>query len=706
MGISSLVMEKKIATQLGIGAAQVVATLRLLDEGNTVPFIARYRKEATGNLDEVQIRDVAAAADRIRTLEARRETVLQSVREQGHLTGELERKLREAPDLTALEDLYAPYRPKRQTRATKAIDAGLAPVARAILADGDAWTLAKRLTSKEYPNAEAVMGGARDIIAEQLSNEPDARRFVREMLRKHGQVTVKKRRGADVDPNFEGYYDFASSVGRIKPHQVLAIRRGEQEKALSATVAVDDERTVRDLDRRLNKARRNGKLVREALEDGYQRLLKPGVERDVRAELDAHADAHAIGVFALNLRNLLMQAPLSGRRVLAIDPGYRTGCKIAAVDEGGTVLGTDIIYIHDGRSTQAPARIRELVAKYRIDVVAIGNGTASGETQQATVAAIEGSEVRYAVVDEAGASVYSASDVAREELPDMDVSYRGAVSIARRLQDPLAELVKIDPRSIGVGMYQHDVDQNRLQESVEAVVVDAVNRVGVELSTASPSLLTYVSGIGPAIAKRIVEHQRSSGFRSRADLKKVKGIGERSFEQCAGFLRIRDGREPLDATPIHPESYAGARAILKAAGANVGDADLAQKLDALRRSGELDEVAREHGLGKFTLDDLLDALVRPGRDPREDVPAPELRASQLTMDDLREGMKLTGTIRNVVDFGAFVDIGVKEDGLVHISKLANGFVKNPHDVVAVGDRVEVTVVSIDQKRKRIGLSMV
>jgi uncharacterized protein len=700
-------MEGRIARELGIRRAQVEATLRLLDDKNTVPFIARYRKDTTGNLDEVQIRQVAEQAERLRALESRRETILTTIKEQGALTDELAKQIAAADDLTTLEDLYAPYKPRRQTRATRAIEAGLQPVADAILQDQDAWKVARQHTSeKHYPDAEAVMGGARDIIAEEFANKPVARQFVRETLRDHGKLTVKKRRGAEIDPNFESYYDFVSRLDRIKPHQVLAIRRGENEKLLSGSIQVDDERTVRDLDRKLNNTRRNSKHVFEAIEDGYNRLLKPGVERDLRAELDEAADAHAIEVFALNLENLLMQAPLSGKRVMAIDPGYRTGCKIALVNEAGDVLGTDIIYVHDNRKERAPQQIAKLIDKHSIDVIAIGNGTASSETQQVTAQAIENTQARYAVVDEAGASVYSASDIAREELPDMDVSYRGAVSIARRLQDPLAELVKIDPRSIGVGMYQHDVDQNRLAGAVENVVVDAVNRVGVEISSASPSLLGYVSGIGPTLANRIIDYRREHGITSRQDLKKVKGIGARSFEQCAGFLRLRDGKEPLDATAIHPENYAGARAILRAASASVGDPSLAAKIEALRKSGELDNTAKKHDLGTFTLEDLLEALTRPGRDPRGDVPSPELRAKQLSMEDLEEGMKLSGTVRNVVDFGAFIDIGVKEDGLVHISKLANRFVKNPHDVVAVGDRVEVTVLSVDRKRKRIGLSMV
>ncbi|MEZ4461797.1 MAG: Tex family protein [bacterium] len=699
-------MEARIAQETGLTKQQVESTLKLLDDGNTVPFIARYRKEATHGLDEVQIRLVESVAARVRALEQRRATILESIESQGQLTPQLRADIEAATDLTTLEDLYAPHKPKRQTRATRAIDAGLEPLARALLRDEDVWSLAKTLVCEGFDTPEAAVDGAKDILAEELANNSEARQMVRERLRKQGALVSKKRRGADPDPNFETYYEFSAFVSRIKPHQVLALRRGEATKALSASVEVNDERVIGELENRFLNLRRNRALGSAAITDGYGRLLKPAVERDVRAELDATADAHAIDVFALNLNNLLMQAPLAQTRVLAIDPGYRTGCKIAVLDEVGSVVTTDMIYVHDNRAAEAPKRIRALMDRHKIDVIAIGNGTGSNETQNAAVQAIEGTNVRYAVVDEAGASVYSASDVARLELPDMDVSYRGAVSIGRRLQDPLAELVKIDPKSIGVGMYQHDVDQNRLQDAVEAVVVDAVNRVGVELTTASPSLLTYVSGIGPAIAGRIFDYQREHGFKSRNDLKKVKGIGDRGFQQCAGFLRLRDASDPLDATAIHPENYVGARAILAATGVKLGDPTLAEKLAELKRSGELATIAQKHDIGAFTLADIVDALVRPGRDPRGDVPAPELRAKQLSFEDLHEGMRLTGTVRNVVDFGAFVDLGVKEDGLVHISQLAHGFVKNPHDVVAVGDRVEVTVVSVDRKRGRIGLSMI
>lgn len=697
---------QRLATLLALKESSVEATLGLLDAGNTVPFIARYRKELTGNLDEVQIRAVEAGAQKLRTLDERKASVLQSIEDQGKLTPNLRAAIENADDLVTVEDLYAPYRPKRQTRASKAIDAGLEPLARALMRDEDVVGDARNYVCDAYPDTEAVLAGARDILAEELAAVPEARQFVREVLRDHGKLASKRRRGAEIDPNFEGYYDFISQLSRVKPHQVLALRRGESLKALSSGVEVDDARTTSDLDRRFNRARKNSLQLRQVIDDAYGRLLKPAVERDVRGALEEEADRHAIGVFALNLRNLLLQAPMSGTTVMAVDPGFRTGCKIAVVGPTGELLDTAVVYVHDNRAQRAPHEIRALAQRHGVQVIAIGNGTASSETQEVVAAAIEGTATKFAVVDEAGASVYSASDVARDEFPSLDVSFRGAVSIGRRLQDPLAELVKIDPKSIGVGMYQHDVDQKALEKAVEAVVVDAVNGVGVELSTASASLLSYVSGIGPVLAKRIVEYGREHGFRSRQDLLKVKGLGAKAFEQSAGFLRIRDGAEPLDATGIHPENYAVARAILKAAGVRPGDSTLAAKLAQIRSSGELKRLAEAHGVGVYTLEDIVDGLLRPGRDPRGDVPPPELRAGQLKFEDLHEGMKLTGTVRNVVDFGAFIDLGLKEDGLVHVSKLANRFIKNPHDVVAVGDRVEVTVVQVDTKRRRIGLSMI
>jgi uncharacterized protein len=675
-------IDARIASALGLQPAQVGATLALLDDGNTVPFVARYRKERTGNLDEVQLRAVEAAAARLRKLDDRRDAILASLKEQGVQLPELERQVREAATVTDLEDLYAPYRPKRTSRGDKALAAGLGPIADAIERGLDAGKLASALRTTEFPDIPAVLAGGADIVAERVASEAAARRFARETVR-DGTLVVKKRRGAEPNPTFADYLDFQARVGRLRPHQVLAIRRGEAEKALSAGIETDDARAIRTI----VDAKRARGLYADAIADAWSRMLQPAAEREIRAELDLAADDHAIGVFAINLKNLLLQPPMPARRVLGVDPGFRTGCKLAAVDASGAVLGTDVVYLHDGRAADAPKRLAGLLTRYGIDVVAIGNGTGSTEAQHAVAAAIVGTVVRYTLVDEAGASVYSASDLARAELPDLDVTFRGAVSIARRLQDPLAELVKIDPKAIGVGLYQHDVDQARLAATLDAVVTDAVNAVGVDLATASERLLTYVAGIGPTLAARIVAQRTANGpFRTRSQLRDVKGIGARTFEQAAGFLRIFGGPEPLDATPIHPESYPAAR--------------------ALRAGKPVDEVAREFGVGRFTLDDLRVALERGGRDARADLPPPELRDRQLTFDDVAVGTKLVGTVRNVVDFGAFVDVGLKHAGLVHVSKLAKGFVKDPHTVVAVGDRVEVTVVSVDRERGRLGLSMV
>jgi len=700
-------MEQRIAKELGLDARHVRDTLALLDEGNTVPFIARYRKERTGNLDEVQIRDIAKVAGQIRQLEDRRAAILKSIEEQGKLTAPLKKALQEAQELARLEDLYAPFRPRRVTRAKKAIEAGLEPVATAIKLAKDFETLARDYVCDDFPDVDAVIGGAQDIIAEEIADDAKVREYVRGQARRQGRIVSKKRRGGTEDPKFEMYLDFVAPLNRIKPHQVLAMRRGEEEKVLSAGLEVDDESLrgwiSRECNRTQGKAR---KVVEAAIDDSFKRLLHPAVERDVRGELETAADAHAIGVFSLNLKNLLLQPPLVGRRVLGIDPGMRTGCKMVAVDETGRLLGTGQIFIHDNRKDQAASQIAAMVKKFGSHVIAIGNGTGGRETEDVVATAIRGLDVQYLVVDEAGASVYSASDIARLEFPDMDVSVRGAVSIARRVQDPLAELVKIDPKSIGVGMYQHDVNQVKLQSSLDAVVEDVVNGVGVDLNSASQPLLARVAGIGPVLAQRIVDYREENGkFQSRDDLKKVKGLGAKTFEQCAGFLRIRDGKEPLDSTGIHPENYKLARAILKASGSKVGEAALAQKIERLKADGTLAELARTYEVGQLTLDDVLDGLVRPGRDPRESLAPPILRTDVLSVDDLHEGMRLKGTVRNVVDFGAFVDIGVKQDGLVHVSEMADRFVQNPYDVVSVGDQVNVVITTIDKKRGRIGLSM-
>jgi len=708
----------RIATLLNLSDRQVRGTVDLLDEGNTVPFIARYRKEATGNLDEVQIRDVAAASVEIRQLEDRRAMILKTVEEQGKLTKLLRAQLLQAETMARLDDLYAPYKQKRRTRGQKAREAGLEPVVEAILNGADFRKLAGAHLGDDFPTVEEVLGGAKDIIAEDIADDADVREQVRNEARKNGRLGCRRRRGGEEDPNFKLYFDFSTSFAHAKPHQILAIRRGENEKVLSAGLEVDAEAMVRWISRQKNKVQGPGRrLVDEAIEDSFKRLIHPSTERDLRRELEEKAEEHAISVFGLNLKNLLLQPPLAGQRILGIDPGYRTGCKIAAVDETGALLGTSMIHIHDARKANAPAIIRALVEKYAIDVIAVGNGTASRETEQAAAEAIRDLErsgapkgsVHYAMVNEAGASIYSASDVAREEFPDLDVSVRGAVSIGRRLQDPLAELVKIDPKSIGVGMYQHDVNQTRLMESLDAVVEDVVNGVGVDVNSASEQLLARVAGIGPTLAARVIRHRNKVGqIGSRAELEKVRGLGAKTFEQCAGFLRIRQGLEPLDRTGIHPENYELARAILAQAGvdsAMLGDPAVARGLERLRTSGELTALAERHHVGKYTLEDIVDGLLRPGRDPRDDFDRPQLRSDVLSMDDLEEGMILTGTVRNVIDFGAFVDIGVKQDGLVHVSEMAERFVKNPHAVLSVGDQVKVMVLAVEKTRGRISLSI-
>lgn len=695
----------KIAQQLGLTLGQVQAALDLFAEGCTVPFVARYRKERTGGLDEVQLRDVQKSSERLTQLEQRRQSILSSLAEQGITDKSLIDAVRGAQELVALEDLYAPYRPKRKTRASKAIDAGLEPLLEQLLREADIDKLAKNYICDEFGDVEAVISGVKDIYAERVSDHAQVRDYTRQQLKRRGKLISKKRRGAEENPTFEVYLDFECQLERLRPHQVLALRRGDAEKAISYSFEAEDERILEWIKRRFNKANKPRviKLLDEAIDDGYRRLLIPAMSRDVWAELEEQADKHAIEVFALNLKNLLLQPPLTHKRVLGVDPGYRTGCKIAVVDEQGQLLTTDMIYIHDSRSKTAQSRLETLIERYKVELVAIGNGTASRETEEVVAAAVRGfKDVQYAMVNEAGASVYSASELARQELPELDVSYRGAVSIARRLQDPLAELVKIDPRSIGVGLYQHDVNQAELERSLSAVVEDVVNAVGVDVNTASAALLTYISGIGPKLAARIVEHRNAQGaYQSRASLKKIKGLGEKTFEQCAGFLRIREGAEVLDNTAIHPENYKLARAILSALSAQPG-ASLAKKLEADQR--KVEALASAHGVGALTLTDILDDLVKPGRDPREALDAPQLRSDVMGLDDLQEGMRLVGTVRNVVDFGAFVDIGVKQDGLIHISELSNQFVRSPHDVVALGDRVEVVVLSVDHKRGRIALS--
>jgi len=758
-------MTNIISAELKIPVAQVEATIRLLDDGNTIPFIARYRKEVTGGLDEVQIRDIQARLEYLRKLAERRDAVKAEIESQGKLTDELAGQLDAATTLQAVEDLYRPYKPKRQTRAAVARERGLEPLAQAILAQamgrgevssptsrgGETPPLQMAATylTDQVPDAEAALAGARDIIAEQISDDPVTRQITRQRFAADGFVASQRAsEEADAEGRYRVYYDFRCALRAVQPHQWLALQRGSEDGSLKVRVETPDGAIVSGVEAAWIKApgSKAAEQVRLAVEDSYERLLRPSVEREVSGQLNDYADDHAIQVFAANLRNLLLQPPLRERAVMGIDPGFRTGCKVATVDPTGKLLHTVTIYPHPPQNDTAKARqaLAGLVELDKISVIAIGNGTASRETETLVVELIQGdynpgfaekpglSRLAYVMVSEAGASVYSASDIAREEFPDLDVSMRGAVSIARRLQDPLAELVKIDARSIGIGLYQHDVDQKKLAAALDSVVESVVNYVGVDANTASAALLGYVAGISKKVAQAIVAYRDENGsFGSRAELKKVKGLGPKAFEQAAGFLRVPGSRNPLDNTIIHPESYEATRALLELAGLNMRMADLPNRLrawcaenglalddgrktndegrntqHATRTIDTWPSTAALLGVGEPTLHDIVDALLRPGRDPRDDLPPVILRRDVLSIDDLREGMVLKGTVRNVVDFGAFVDIGVKQDGLVHVSKMAKKYVRNPHEVVSVGDVVDVTVVSIDRQRGRIGLSMV
>jgi uncharacterized protein len=691
----------------------VRSAIDLLNEGNTIPFIARYRKEATGSLDETQLREVAERLQYQHNLEERRATILHSMEEQGVLTDERRTEIEAAETLQRLEDLYRPFRPKRQTRATKAREKGLEPLAELIRTqalDGKRDKLAQRFLNDDVPSVEAAYAGARDIVAEEVTDDPQVRRLARRAAERRGRITTRAvDESQDPEGTYQIYYHFLANVRALRPHQTLALNRAEEEGVLKVTLEVPEEDLLGLLAKRYptDYASPLADDLVAAREDGYHRLLYPALERDVRRRLSEAADEHAIGVFATNLRSLLLQPPLRGETVLGIDPGIRTGCKLAVVDPTGKVLATGTIYPHN-RKSRAAARLHKMAERHAVTVIAIGNGTASRQTEQLVADLIrEGLDAKYTIVSEAGASVYSASPLARRELPDLDVSLRGAVSIARRLQDPLAELVKIKPKAIGVGLYQHDVNQTALNDALDAVVESAVNSVGIDLNTASPALLQHVSGIGPKTAERIVAHRDEYGpFAARRALLDVPGVGPKTFEQAAGFLRVPDGDEPLDNTPIHPESYAVARAVLARVDRPLGDPQISRALVDLRRATDLDALADELSTGRPTLKDILDALARPGRDPRDALEGPVLRGDVLSMDDLREGMRLRGTVRNVVDFGAFVDIGVKRVGLIHISNMSAGYVPSPHDKVAVGDVVEVEVISIDLQRGRIGLRLV
>jgi uncharacterized protein len=706
-----------VAEELHLPRAHVATAVLLLDQGGTIPFVARYRKEATGGLDEVQLRQIESRLTYVRRLEERKTTVLRSIEEQGKLSPELAAALEAATSLQAVEDLYLPYKPKRRTRATAARERGLEPLAELLLAQQDPRApaaLAEEFIGREVPDAEAALAGARDILAERLTEDAAVRGEARRLALESAVVVCQlagEEGEADPTGKYRLYHEVALPLSKVQPHQWLAIRRGEAEGALKVRTELPEVDILDLMEvsflRGPHQALRS--QVQAALGDGYKRLLAPSLERDLRSTLSEQADAHGIQVFSANLRSLLLQPLLRGRVVMGIDPGYRTGCKVAVVDATGKVLGTDTIYPHppQRREEEAKRILRAAIEAAKVQVVAIGNGTASRDTEQLVAqltADLPG--VGYVIVDEAGASVYSASALAREELPDLDVAMRGAVSIARRLQDPLAELVKIDPRSIGVGLYQHDVDQKQLTEALDAVVESVVNYVGVDANTASPALLAYVSGLGKKTAAHMVAHRNERGpFQKRAALKSVHGLGPKTYEQAAGFLRVPESANPLDNTPIHPESYPVVQRLLALAETRLRAPDMSGRVQALCDELGISDLAELLEVGEPTLADILDGLARPGRDPRDDLPPPLLRQDVLTMEDLQVGMRLRGTVRNVVDFGAFVDIGVKQDGLVHISKMADRYVRDPFTVVSVGDVVDVTVISLDPERGRIGLSM-
>lgn len=701
---------QKIATNLNLRPQQVAATINLFDEGNTLPFIARYRKEMTGSLDEDQLRALTELLEKFRALDERRETILKSIEEQGKLTDALKQQILEAETMTVLEDLYQPYKQKRRTRASIAREKGLQPLAELIVQqvreNQTAEQLAADFINDQVPDVEEALAGARDIVAEMISDDANVRGQVRDKAMKYGLIQCAKIEDAE-DPKkvYETYYTFEFRVDRIKPYQVLAINRGEAEKVLRVGIDVAERDWLQTIQffYRTNPRSPLAQQMELAIEDAAKRLLLPAIERDVRRLLTEQAEVHAITVFGTNLRGLLTQPPLTGHTVLGIDPGFRTGCKIAVVDPTGKVVATGTIYPHEPQKQHREAlqTLASLITKHKITLIAIGNGTASRETEALVAELTRNIETsHYLIVNEAGASVYSASPLARNELPDLDVTLRGAVSIARRVQDPLAELVKIDPKSIGVGMYQHDVDQKQLSQALDGVVEIVVNRVGVDVNTASAALLTHVAGIGPKLADNIVAYRDENGaFAERKALKKVSGLGPKAFEQSAGFLRIRGGKNPLDSSAIHPESYDIAEAVLKRAGLKLTSplAEREAALKTLRQQQPLETLAAELGTGVPTLTDIFEQLVRPGRDPRADLPAPILRNDVLSMDDLKRGMRLNGTVRNVVDFGAFVDIGVKQDGLLHRSQIPRG------ESLGVGDVIEVEIMNVEQERGRISL---
>ncbi|MDO5294298.1 MAG: Tex family protein [bacterium] len=708
---------KQLTEELGIEKWQVEATVKLIDEGNTIPFIARYRKEQHGSLNDEVLRKLYERLQYLRNLEDKKAQVIASIEEQGKLTAELRKQIEQATTQVVVEDLYRPYRPKRRTRATIAKEKGLEGLANIILLQMTEHSLLQEAAAyvseeKGVASPEEAIAGAKDIIAESISDEADYRIHIRKQTFNEGTI-VSTTKDKKLQSVYEMYYEFEEKISKIAGHRVLALNRGEKEKILTVKVTAPDEAIIRYLEKQVitRDNENTTQVLKEAVEDSYKRLIAPAIERELRNDLTEKAEDSAINVFGKNLEQLLMQPPIAGQVVLGWDPAFRTGCKLAVVDATGKVLDTTVVYptMPQNKVEETKKTVKALIDKYNISLISVGNGTASRESEAIIVEMLKEirKPVQYAIVNEAGASVYSASKLATEEFPNFDVGQRSAASIARRIQDPLAELVKIDPKSIGVGQYQHDMNQKKLSEALSGVVEACVNKVGVDLNTASASLLEYISGISKVIAKNIVTYREENGsFTKRSELLKVSKLGPKAYEQCAGFLRISGGKNPLDATSVHPESYDAAKKVLDSLGLSLEDVTVTGLAGISRKIKDYKKLAADIGVGEITLVDIVKELEKPGRDPRDEMPKPILRTDVLDMKDLKEGMILKGTVRNVIDFGAFVDIGVHQDGLVHISQLTDKkFVKHPLDVVSVGDIVEVKVMSVDLAKKRIQLTM-
>ncbi|ABG87066.1 RNA-binding transcriptional accessory protein Tex [Clostridium perfringens] len=709
-----------LSKELGISLKQVISVIEMLDEGNTVPFIARYRKERTGGLTDEVLRKFNERLTYLRNLESRKEDVLRIIEEQEKLTPELKLNIEKATTLTEVEDIYRPFKAKKRTRATMAIEKGLKPLAELILSgefNGDIVEEANKYINEEkgVKNEEEALQGAMDIISEIISDNADYRKWIRNFVQKDGIIQVKG--SSEEQTPYEMYYDYKEPVRTIPSHRILAINRGEKEKILSVKVTCNDDKIIDYLNKKVLKGNKiTDKYLEESIKDSFKRLIYPSIEREIRSELTSKGEEGAIDIFKANLKALLMQAPIKGKVVMGFDPGFRTGCKVAILDETGKFVENTTVYptAPQNRIDETISTLKKLIKKHGVQVISLGNGTASRESEEVIAKMLKeikdetGKELFYVIVSEAGASVYSASELANKEYPDLDVTVRGAISIGRRLQDPLAELVKIDPKAIGVGQYQHDVTQKKLDESLAGIVEDCVNNVGVDLNIATPSLLSYISGINASIAKNIVDYREENGkFKSRKELLKVKRLGQKAYEQCAGFLRVMESKEALDNTSVHPESYGVAKELIKTLGYTEEDLKNGKLVDIDERvkAKGISNLAKELEVGEPTLNDIIKEIKKPGRDPREELPKPIFKSGVIEMKDLKPGMILMGTVRNVSDFGAFVDIGVHQDGLVHKSQMADRFVKHPLDIVKVGDIVEVRILDVDLKRKRISLSM-